>query len=353
MRVSAAWLAMSFLAAALSAQSPDGPQDAAHARVLLHSTEWKEKAWGAYFAGQLHSEELAADIVEQFQANAIHATASLKSEEYAFIASLFDAAIESGVQVPAGLLQPFEKNWDESVLVLLSLSRTADREESFLRLTKVRYDVAWLAANNLLFGMRSQRWYIKILGELRVGHRFTVVSPGQAPLKEGGMGGVFVCGDGTTQIPKGFPPLTIYSLQAKPGQGFVTFAPGPVDVRYRKVLVPTDGQNGLGSCFSVDREKMDVDYLAALGKMRSEQAQELFRRDTLIPYSDDRQFRRAVQQSLAAQEKGIQDLIQAIQQRAMLWGSGVELHVSPVVSDQRQHSTKPLPAVEPRTILLR
>jgi hypothetical protein len=346
------WLTMLFLSAALSAQPPDGPQDATHARVLLHSGQWKDKAWGAYFAGRLHSEELAADIVEQFQANAINAAASYKSEEHAFIASLFDAAIENSVQVSAGLLEPFEKNWDESVLVLLSLSRTPDREESLLRLSKVRYDVAWLAANNLLFGIRSQQWYIKILGELRVGHRFTVVSPGQTPQKEGGMGSG-TCGDGMTTIPKGFPPISLYALQVTPGPGFATFAPGPMDVRYQKVLVPTNGQNGFGSCFSVDREKMDVDYLAALGKMRSEQAQELFRRETLISYSDDRQFRRVVQQSLAAQEKGIQDLIQAIQLRTMLWGSGVELHVSPVVGDQRRNSAKPLPAVEPRKIVLR
>jgi hypothetical protein len=352
MRVTAAWLTMSLLAAALSAQPPDGPQDAAHARQLLHSASWKDKAWGAYFAGQLHSEELAADIVEQFQANAIYEGASAKSEEYAFIASLFDAAIENSVQVPAGILEPFEKNWDESVLVLLSLSRTADREESFLRLRKVPSDVAWLAANNLLFGMRSQRWYIRILGELRVSHQFTVVSPGQAPRKGDGIGSGH-CGDGLTAIPKGFPPIALYVLQVEPDPGFTIFAPGPVDVRYRKVLVPTDGQSGFGSCFSVNREKMDVDYLAALGKMRSEEAQELFRRDTPIPYSDDRQFRRAVQQSLAAQENAIQDLVQAIQLRAMLWGSGVELLVFPVVGDQRQHSMRSLPAVEPRKIVLR
>jgi hypothetical protein len=352
MRVTAAWLAMSYLAAAPAAQPPGGPQDTAHARQLLHSTQWKDKAWGAYFAGQLHSAELAADIVEQFQTNAIHEEASFKSEEHAFIASLFDAAIESGVQVPPGILAPFEKNWEEPVLVLLALSRSPDREESLLRLRKVPSDLAWLAANNLLFGMRSQRWYIKILGELRVSHQFTVVSPGQAPRKGGGIGSG-TCGDGLTAIPKGFPPIALYVLQVEPDPSFVTFAPGPVDVRYRKVLVPTDGQNGFGSCFSVNREKMDVDYLAALGKMPSEQAQELFRRDTPITYSDDRRFRRAVQQSLAVQEQGIQDLIQAIQLRAMLWGSGVELLVFPVVGDQRQHSAKPLPAVAPRKIVLR
>jgi hypothetical protein len=353
MRVTVAWLTMSLLAATLSAQQPDGPQDAAQARQLLHSAQWKDKAWGAYFAGQLHSAELAADLVEQFQANAIYAAASVNSEEYAFIASLFDGAIESGVRVPAGLLEPFEENWREPVLVLLSLSGTADREESFLRLRRAPSDVAWLAANNLLFGMRSQRWYIKILGELRVSHQYTVVSPGQAPLKGRGRLGSMVCGDGITAIPKGFPPIALYVLQVEPNPSLVTFAPGPMDVRYRKLLVPTDGQNGFGSCFSVDREKMDVDYLAALGRMRSDQAQELFRRDTPIPYSNHRQFRRAVQQSLAAQEKGVQDLLQAIQQSEKLTGSGVELQVLPVVSDQRQTSTTPLPTVEPLRILIR
>jgi hypothetical protein len=353
MRVTAAWLTMSFLAAALSAQPPDGHQDAAHARQLLHTTQWKDMAWGAYFAGQLHSSELAADIVEQFRANAIYAASSYKSEEYAFIASLFDAAIESNIQVPAVVLEPFEKNWEEPVLVLLAPSRSPDREESLLRLRRGGPDAAWLAANNLLFGMRSQQWYIKILGELRVSHQFTVVSPGQAPRKEGRRLGGMICGDGITAIPKGFPPIALYVLQADPGLSFAAFAPGPLDVHYHKLLVPTDGQNGFGSCFSVNREKMDVDYLAALGRVGSDQTQELFRRDTPIPYSDDRQFRRAVQQSLAAQEKGIQDLVQAIQQSEKLIASGVELHVLPVVGDQRKTTTKSLPKLEPREIVLR
>jgi hypothetical protein len=346
------WLMMSFLAAASSAQPPSiGAQETTRARLLLHSTRWVDKAWGAYFAGRLHSTDLAVDILDEFRASGILSAASPSSEEHAFIAALFDAAIESGVQVHAAVLDPFEGGWDEQVLVLLALSRARDREDSLLRLSDARPDMAWSAANNLLFGMKSRKWYVKTLGELSITQRFTVIDPDSVPPNVSGTGGGD-CGDGMTQIPKGFPPIALYTLQSTPGTGLVLLAPGPVDVYYRRTVVPTDQQTGFGSCFSVNRMKVRIGYLAALAKMSAEEAEKLFHCEALIRYKGVEQFQSAIQQSMELQEQGIRGLIQAVQQRERLSGSGVVLQIVPEVNDQRQNRTDPLPTVPPRGIVL-
>ena len=343
---------MSFLAAASSAQPPSiGAQEAARARLLLHSPRWVDKAWGAYFAGRLHSPDLAVDILDEFRASGDLSAASSSSEEHAFIAALFDAAIESGIQVPATVLEPFEERWDEPVLVLLALSRARDREYSLLRLSDARPDLVWSAANNLLFGMKSRKWYVKTLGELSITQHVTVINSDSVPPNVSGTGSG-VCGDGMTQIPKGFPPITLYTLQSMPEPGLLVLAPGPVDVYYRRTVVPTDKQTGFGSCFSVNRMNVRIAYLAALAKMSAKEAESLFHCESLIRYKGVEQFQSAVQQSLELQEQGIRGLIQAVEQRERLSGSGVVLQIVPEVNDQRQNRTDPLPTVAPREIVL-
>lgn len=357
MRLANAWPAIFFLAMACFAQSRfDGPPDVARARMLLHSAQWADKAWGAYFAGQLQSPDLAPDILDELRSNAGVAAASESSEAYGFIAALFDAAIQTGVQASSAVLEPFEKNWDQPVLILLALSQAGDREESLLRLSDARPDVVWLAANNLLFGMKSQKWYAKTLRELRIGQRFTVIDPGQVPpkLDKPGRG---TCGDGWAQMPKDFPPIALYMLETH-GAGLVKFAPGPTDVYYRRTVVPTNTRIGVGSCFSVDRSKETIGYLASLAKLPLEKTPlektlELFDRETLIRYSGAAEFQAAIQESLSAQEQEVRNLLQAIHQLQELNTSGVVIHIYPQISDRRQNKMEPLPSAEIYEIALK
>jgi len=100
-------LVASFLAAgALCAQpSPVSVQEAERARQLLGSAQWVDKAWGAYFAGRLHSDDLDQLLIEQFRQSAALRNAQGYTDEYAFLAVLFDAAIEAGITVPAESLR--------------------------------------------------------------------------------------------------------------------------------------------------------------------------------------------------------------------------------------------------------
>src|SRR5579871_2132877 len=94
-------ISISLAAVALCAQSvPTSTQEAEHARQLLTSSEWVDKAWGAYLAGRLHSADLDELLVEEFRTAAVLRDSSSWSEEHAYVYVLFDAAIEADIAVP-------------------------------------------------------------------------------------------------------------------------------------------------------------------------------------------------------------------------------------------------------------
>src|ERR1039457_2656210 len=69
--------------------------EAARARHLLASPQWQDKAWGVYFAGRLHSDELKEPIIEAFREASALRDAKPVTEEYDYLAALFDAAIQT------------------------------------------------------------------------------------------------------------------------------------------------------------------------------------------------------------------------------------------------------------------
>ena len=60
-----ACILLTFVLAAGAQSIPES--EAARARRLLASPQWLDKAWGAYFAGRLHSEELHQSLIEAFR----------------------------------------------------------------------------------------------------------------------------------------------------------------------------------------------------------------------------------------------------------------------------------------------
>jgi hypothetical protein len=326
-----------------------GAQETGRALQLLHSPLWVDKAWGAYFAGRLHAEDLQEPLIEEFRL-----AAALRNEpageEHAFVAALFDAAIEADISVPAPVLEPFEENWTAPVLILLAHSQ--DGEDPLLRLSAAKADLAWLAANNLLFEMKSPRWYASTLGAVNITHRFTVKDRDEGLGIGGGSGGGF-CGDGVGAMPKGFPPVALYELQDSRERGSIVLARGPKDVYYKRIVVPADKQVGFGSCGSaVDRIAIRIGYLAGLVNMPAHQAEDLFHRETAIRYQGNEEFEREVEQSLEAQEQGIRSLVRTAKERGLECAPGMSLRIVPEVIDRRQNAADRLPLVAPREIVL-
>ena len=126
-------ITITFTAGLLSSQpEPIHIQEARRARLLLQSPQLAEKAWGAYLAGRLHSDELQNALIDEFASAAPLRDSPYSSQEHAFLTVLLDAAIEVGVTVPAALLKPFEEGWTPPVLILLA--RDKQSEDSLLRL---------------------------------------------------------------------------------------------------------------------------------------------------------------------------------------------------------------------------
>jgi hypothetical protein len=320
----------------------------ARALQLLHSVPWMDKAWGAYFAGRLHAEQLREPLIEEFRGAGALRDAPSYSEEYAFVAALFDAAIEANITVPAVLLEPFEEKWSDPVLILLA--RDKDAEEPLLRFAAEKSrNAEWLAANNLLFAMKSQRWYSGMLAELNITNQFIVTDPGEGGTG-GGKGGI-VCGDGVAAMPKGFPPITIHTLQERALRGSVLLAPGPQSIYDERTIVPTDKQVGFGSCSTgLDRAAYRIKYLAEIANMPGNQAENLFHRAMGFSYRGTEDFEREVEQDLTAQEQGIRQVLQSAKVRGLDYPADLRLRIVPEVIDRRQNATEPLPVVTPREI---
>ncbi len=292
-RLATASLTICIAGVALCAQPvPTSAQEAERARQLLQSTQWVDKAWGAYLAGRLHSADLQQPLIDEFRTAAVLRNAPSWSPEHAYVYVLFDAAIEADIAVPADLLEPFEEGWTPPVLILLA--RGNDGEDMLLGLSAHEsQSIVWLAANNVLFGMKSQRWFTRLLSELEITHRFTVTDQLYGPGAGGGVGGGY-CGDGGAAMPKGFPPVTLYELEDHAQRGSVLLAHGPQDVFYKRTVIPTDKQVGMGSCGSgVDRASMQIQYLAELGNLKADEGERLFHSQTSIQYRGSRRFQDA------------------------------------------------------------
>ena len=318
------------------------------AHQLLSSSRWTEKAWGSYLAGQLRSEELDEQLIEQFRVASLLRDWPAYTEEHAFVNVLLDAAIESGIMVPSPLLEPFEEKWTDAVIILLA--RAGDSEQSLLRIrSQSSRDIVWLAVNNLLLANKSQRWYEAILEELRITHRFTVTDSADGLGSGGGAGGGS-WGDGVAAMPKGFPPVRLYSLSDFAARGSVLLAQGPRDVYYKTTMVPTDKQVGFGSGGSlIDRMALIIGYLARLGSTPEKETVRLFHAETPIRFTTMEDFEREVDQSMKAQEQGIRSFIQAIE-KSGLAAPSVTLRIVPEVNDNRKSLSSTLPAVAPRDI---
>lgn len=341
-----------FLAVALTAAAqPIQETEAARARRLLASPQWLDKAWGAYFAGRLHSAEMGETLIEAFREAPALRDASSYSQEHGYLAALFDAAIESGITVPAELLEPFEENWAAPAIILLA--RDPGSEESLLRLRDKRLGSGeWLAVSNLLLALKSQRFFAKALSEVEISHVFTLTDPGGNVGRGGGAGGG-VFSDGIARMPKDFPPVGVYVLLGWAQAGDVMLAAGPQNAYYRRTVAPTNGRAPYGaSPGSVDRQKITVEYLATLGNMTEGQAVYLFHQQTLIEYRGEDALHRQWDAALSAQEADIRAFVRTAQGHGLGSLTGMMLKIVPQLYDERVATRGAPPALTPREFVL-
>jgi hypothetical protein len=324
--------------------------EAAHARRLLSSAQWLDRAWGAYFAGRLPSAELREPILDALrEAAALRDTTGVTGEN-GYLAALFDAAIESGIAVPPAVLQPFEEHWQARVIILLA--RDPDSEESLLRMREETLTgPEWLAVSNQLLALKSQRFFAKTLSEVNIAHHFTLADPGDGSEIGGGSGGG-TWGLGFGAMPRGFPPIGIYALVDSPREGDVMLAGGPKDVYYRRFIVPTNRQVTMCTGDGVDRPKLRIEYLAPLGKLTEGEAEYLFHQQTRIEFRGDDDLHRRWDSALDAHEAAIRSFVRTAQGHGLGDVTGMRLHIDTEIDDLRKTTRGALPALPPREFAL-
>lgn len=336
------------VALAVSAAAQSIPEaESARARRMLSSPQWLEKAWGAYFAGRLHSAELQEPIVDALREAAALRDAYFGTEEFGYVAALFDAAIESGIAVPAAVLDLFEDKWRAPVVILLARDPAA--EESLLRLRDQKLnDAEWLAISNLLLALKSPRFFAKALSEIHLSHVFAVHDPGFGAGVGGGTGGgcyncVFVA-----RMPPGFPPVGVYALLDREEKGDVLLAPGPRSAYYRRVPA---GKQTPSPAMGINRPELAIEYLAPLANMTAEQAKDLFHWQTSIEFHGDDDLRQRWDAEVNAQETAIRAFVRAAQENGLGRVAGMTLKIELQVLDTRK-VTGLVPLLTPRELVL-
>jgi hypothetical protein len=326
-------------------------QEAARARALLTSQNWPEKAWGVYLAGRLHSEEFRAPLAEQIRAAASQSATTFPSEPNPYVSALLDAAIELQLAIPAADIEPFLTRWSTEALVLLS--RAPDNEQALLRLgDSNEFSLPWLAANNLLFEMKSSAWYRRLLGEITITHHFYVTDPMHGA--GGFRGGGIVCGVGAAwlpRLPKGFPPIARYTISRNTSTGSTVLAPGPHPVYYTREFLAENRppSSGSGSEY-LEPQIVREDHLAALSLLQQGDIRSRLHIQSNIHFTAPEQFRHDIEQHLAQQEAQLRDLFHAIDRTGMHTPPGLMLRITVEIDDSRSDKSVPLPAVPSRDI---
>jgi hypothetical protein len=250
---------------------------------------------------------------------------------------------------------PFAARWREQSLILLSRQqgtedallamRDAPMPDMFWEsLNRPIEDIYWIAANNLLLGMRSARFFMKTLEETQITETFRVRDGEfQPPLS--GYGGSFSYG-AAPRWPEGFPPVGLYRLELNPsleGHENSLLARGARSVFYRR-WVPPAGLHP-GPWRNPGREQLRLEYLGEWNHADLAEAKEVFTADAVVQWVDAAALTRDIEAHLEAQAAAIRAFVATARRNGAPDCAGMRLRIVPIVRDERRVRTTPLPAV--------
>ena len=233
--------------------------------AMLGSSDPREQAWGAFYAGgsaQPHFVPFLTEVVAQRLGDQSPAAA-------AAVDIALDALIQLNATVPDALVRRVHEHLPAPAMILASRNR--DGTVDFMRDLAARGDqgAAWFAAANLLlhsspFGGGARPGFaVILLRGLAVRLEVTISETGSITAG-GGAGGSSACGVGTTPTP-GLPPWPAYELTTYAHEGTVVLAQGPTTSYYNRRVSAA----GIGRPFvrsqQIERSGRDrLRYLAAL-----------------------------------------------------------------------------------------
>ena len=345
-------LAAVALGALLAYAQPAPPAD--QVRNLLESQSLRDKAWGAWFAGYSRDPALREPLLEQLRLAQSLGDSPRDTEGYAYIQALFDSLIQIPGPIPNEVILPFESSWRPEILILLSRAHddaAAGNERTLLALRgHAMPDVEWAAVNDLLLIASPKSFYQRAIEEIRVTHDFVITDQ---PL--GFCGGGYGCGVSTRRFPKGFPPVALYQLWdtlLEPGD--TLFLQQPVEIYYRRVVVPTDGEAKWSDCqfSSTSAEARQTLQSHFFDSLASRQSSLLFHQGSTIDWHGAGQATAEMERLLDEQAASIQALVALAQERGLVQASGMRLTIETTVHDSRRDVREPMPHVAPREIVI-
>ncbi|MCU0724200.1 MAG: hypothetical protein MUE73_00175 [Planctomycetes bacterium] len=234
----------------------------------LASPEPREVAWGARFAGETGLREAVPGLLAVLRREA---GAELDRESLFLRATVLDALIRLGAEVPAADLLPHAKDLLVPAVVIALSRRPADHRPELSRLfdeLETGDPDAWLAAGNLLFALRAPEFAARLLGRLRMDLRVRVFSDDKPCLEPGGS----VTGCSYADVPEGWPPLAVYKLGGPPPSDWPASLP-PLLPRFlvadgiRPIFARRVGGERVWFCCAgdgTDRDECRAEWLAEL-----------------------------------------------------------------------------------------
>jgi hypothetical protein len=339
-------LAPLLLCTSLFGQEPDM---ARRVTELLASPKVIDKAWGAFWAGRLHTEPLNDLLIRELAAENLSDGDVSDGEQGAYLLTLFDALIESGVTVPVEVLLPFKDLHRDEVLILLA--RHPDNGAALLAmLEEGMSDPQWLTINNLLLQSRSERFLRRTLSDLNITHQFLLADQEGVGQGGGSGGGAY---DGTRQLLKGFPPIGVYQLTEGENPNSVLVSLGPRKTYYRRAVVPTDQQIGWAIPTRVtDRRLERIEYLAALARVPVAEAKDAFAPTSTIVWQGPDALAQRVASQLDMQIAAIERFASLSALRDITNLAGTRLQISSEILDVRAGQSPPPAAIPPRQFIL-
>ncbi|HUE00196.1 MAG TPA: hypothetical protein VMR62_11540 [Bryobacteraceae bacterium] len=359
----AALLLCGFGALAMAARAQPAPPDPAvvidrlekqlapFASAWLNSADPRVEAWGAYQVLRDQRTDAIPVLLSLLAAYPVipQEASQLEVDRHDAMLGVLDALIQFDAPVPAGDSQRIYPEFPVQSLILLARSQedTTDALLDIFR-NEQRWQVAWLAAGNLLAARRAGGFAATVIEGMTV-HVQVIVTE---PLTGVGFGGGSSCCMGGSTNPKaGWPPLGVYSFGGcgEHAQAGATLLAGGADPAYYDRQVSAIYRaGGISGCCHLDQDLVREHYLTAL--LPASAGEPVLRAHVShsIVWRGVEAYRRAMAEVVADQQHVFEEATRRLGERALL--SGDERTLRPAlqifVLDQRASRQSPLPVLD-------
>lgn len=239
---------------------PTAPQDpAAAVRAMMRSSDARQQAWGAWYAGRDRMHTLVPEL-RQVLAQRLYDTSTAGA---AALDIALDGLIELKQPPPAGMIAMIFQRRHVQALILAS-SADDDVDAFLLHVLRESTHDAWFAAANLLLHRRAPGLASELLNGLRLEVKAVLVNPGSGFRGRRPAGAGVGCGARRGPA-DGLPPWPAYDLTTHARTGATVLAMGPVPVFYRRIVASAGQEPGFCDGFT-DGPTADhrIQYLGAV-----------------------------------------------------------------------------------------